>query len=209
MGNLGCSDCTYAIQPIAKLRGAQGGFFVNFQFTHPYYLLLLPFALAWLIWLAWKSDVQISRVRRWMAFVVRTFIVVALIMALAGLQWLRPLEGMNIFFLLDRSDSIPTPQQDQERAFVNKSSKEKKSVDKSGVIVFGSEANIETTANTAVDVEKIQAVVGTERTDIAGAIRLGTAAFPETGQKRLVLMSDGNENIGDAMTAMLAAKDLG
>jgi len=182
---------------------------VNFQFTHPYYLLLLPFALAWLIWLAWKSDVQISRVRRWMAFVVRTFIVVALIMALAGLQWLRPLEGMNIFFLLDRSDSIPTPQQDQERAFVNKSSKEKKSVDKSGVIVFGSEANIETTANTAVDVEKIQAVVGTERTDIAGAIRLGTAAFPETGQKRLVLMSDGNENIGDAMTAMLAAKDLG
>lgn len=182
---------------------------MNFQFTHPYYLLLLPFALAWLIWLAWKSDVQISKLRRWMAFLVRTFIVVALILALAGLQWLRPLEGMNIFFLLDRSDSIPTAQQDQERAYVNTISKQKKSVDKSGVIVFGSEANIETTANTAVDVEKIQAVVGTERTDIAGAIRLGTAAFPETGQKRLVLMSDGNENIGDAMTAMLAAKDLG
>lgn len=182
---------------------------MNFQFTHPLYLLLLPVTLGWTIWLAWKSDVQISKWRRWTAFLIRTAIVTALVLALAGLQWLKKLEGMNVFFLLDRSDSIPTAQQDYARAYVNKSTAQKKSVDKGGVIVFGSEANIETTANTAVDVEKIQAVVGTERTDIAGAIRLGTAAFPETGQKRLVLLSDGNENIGDAMTAVLAAKQLG
>ena len=68
---------------------------------------------------------------------------------------------------------------------------------------------LETSANTAVGVEKIQAVVNAERTDIAGAIRLGTAAFPETGQKRLVLMSDGNENIGDALATVLAARPLG
>jgi uncharacterized membrane protein len=183
--------------------------FLHFQFTHPWWLLLLPFALAWIIWLSMKSDVQISRWRLWSAFLVRAFIVVALILALAGIQWLRKLEGMNVFFLLDRSDSIPSAQQDESRAFVNKATSAKKSVDKGGVIVFGSEANIETTANAAVDVEKIQAVVGTERTDIAGAIRLGTAAFPETGQKRLVLLTDGNENMGDAMTAMLAAHDLG
>src|SRR5882724_12541625 len=182
---------------------------MNFQFTHPLYLWLLPVALGWAIWLAWKSDVQISRWRRWLAFSLRTLVVTAIVLALAGLQWLRPLEGMNAFFLLDRSDSIPSPQQEQARAYVNQSTAQKKSMDKGGVIVFGSEASIETTANAAVDVEKIQAVVGTERTDLAGAIRLGTAAFPETGQKRLVLMSDGNENIGDAMTALLAAKQLG
>ena len=44
---------------------------------------------------------------------------------------------------------------------------------------------------------------------MAGAIRLGTAAFPETGQKRLVLLSDGNENVGDAMAALAAARPLG
>src|SRR5439155_9672327 len=44
---------------------------------------------------------------------------------------------------------------------------------------------------------------------LAAAIRLGTAAFPETGQKRLVLLTDGNENVGDAMSAVLAAKPLG
>jgi uncharacterized membrane protein len=182
---------------------------VNIQFTHPLYLLLLPPALAWVTWLAWKSDVQISRWRRWLAFSLRAIIVTALILALAGLQWLRAMQGMNAFFLLDRSESIPSPQQDASRAYVTKTAATMKRVDKAGMIVFGSEANIETVANSVVDDSKVFAIVGRERTDIAGAIQLGTAAFPETGQKRLVLMSDGNENIGDAMTALLAAKDLG
>ncbi len=182
---------------------------LHFQFTHPYYLLLLPVALAWTLWLAWKTDVQVSQWRRWTAFALRSLIVTMLVLALAGTQWLRSLEGMNVFFLLDRSDSIPSPQQEMARGYVNETTAKKKLVDKAGVIVFGTEANIETTASAAVDVEKIQAVVGTERTDIAGAIRLGTAAFPETGQKRLLLMSDGNENIGDAMAAVTAARSLG
>jgi len=182
---------------------------MRFQFTHPLYLLLLIPALAWVLWFAWKSDVQVSSWRRWMALGIRIIVLSTLVFAIAGLQWLRPLEGMNVFFVLDRSDSIPAPQQEAARDYVNKASKQKTKVDKAGVIVFGSEASIETSPNIAVDVQKIQAVVGTERTDLAAAIRLGTAAFPETGQKRLVLLSDGNENVGDAMGAVLAAKNLG
>src|ERR1051326_4316859 len=140
---------------------------------------------------------------------MRLSVVLFLVLAIAGLQWLRPLEGMNVFFLLDRSDSIPSPQQEAARDYVNKASKQKNKVDKAGVIIFGSEASIESSPNAAVDLQKIQAVVGTERTDLAAAIRLGTAAFPETGQKRLVLLTDGNENVGDAMGAVLAAKNLG
>ena len=155
---------------------------MNIQFTHPWYLLLLPPALAWVVWLAWKSDVQVSKWRRWLAFSLRAMIVTALVLALAGLQWLRAMQGMNVFYLLDRSDSIPSPQQDASRAYVTKTAAVKKSVDKAGMIVFGSEANIETTANAVVDDSKVFAVVGTERTDIAGAIQLGTAAFPETGR---------------------------
>ncbi len=182
---------------------------MKIQFTHPWFLVLLPLALAWIFWLAWKSDVQISKWRRWLAFTLRAVIVTALVLALAGLQWLRAIQGMNVLYLLDRSDSIPSPQQDASRDYVTKTAKAKKTEDKAGMIVFGSEASIETTANLVVDDSKISAVVGTERTDIGSAIQLGTAAFPETGQKRLVLMSDGNENMGDAMMALLAAKDLG
>src|SRR5207245_7964994 len=83
---------------------------MKFQFTNPAWLLLLPVALAWVVWLAWKTDVQISRWRRWTALVLRLVIVIAAVLAIAGLQWLRPMEGMNVFFMLDRSDSIPSPQ---------------------------------------------------------------------------------------------------
>jgi len=33
---------------------------------------------------------------------------------------------MNVFFVLDRSDSIPSPQQEAAKEYVNKGSKQKK-----------------------------------------------------------------------------------
>ncbi|HUR45621.1 MAG TPA: glutamine amidotransferase [Candidatus Saccharimonadales bacterium] len=184
---------------------------MNFQFSQPYFLLLLPLALGWVIWLAWKTDVQIGPWRRWVALGLRILVVCALILALAGLQWKRPMEGMNVFFLLDRSDSIPSPQQEAARRFVNKAAAEKQRNDQAGILVFGSEAALESAADSKLDLNntKVLAVVGTERTDLAGAIRLGAAAFPETGQKRLVLLSDGNENMGDAIAALSATRRLG
>lgn len=182
---------------------------MNVQFTHPWWLLLLPVCLGWVWWLSLKSDVQISAWRRWSALTIRVIVVVMMVLAIAGLQWLRPLEGMNVYFVLDRSDSIPSAQQEAAREYVNTAAKNKEGPDSAGVLVFGTDASIESSPNPIVDLQKIQAVVGTERTDLASAIRLGTAAFPETGQKRLVLLTDGNENIGDALSAVMAADPLG
>src|ERR1039458_8672208 len=186
---------------------------MNFQFTNPIWLLTLAAAVPWVVWLSWKSDVQIGRWRHGTALGLRLLVALALALAMAGLQWKRPIEGMTVFYLLDRSESVPSsPPSDQQelaRKYVIDSSREKKANDLAGVLVFGSEAAIESRPNPQVDLAKIQAVVGTQRTDIASAIRLGTAAFPETGQKRLVLLSDGNENVGDAMAALAAARPLG
>jgi uncharacterized membrane protein len=179
------------------------------QFTHPIYLLLALPALAWIFWLAWKTDVQISPWRRWTALGLRTIVCLALVFAIAGLQWLLPVEGMNVFFVLDRSDSVPSAQQDAAKALVNKMADQKKKDDKAGVIIFGTEASIDRMPNEAISLEKVEAVVDSQRTDVASAVRLATAAFAETGQKRIVLMSDGNENIGDVMGAVAQAKAQG
>ena len=179
------------------------------QFTDPSYLWLLLPAVTWILWFAFRSDNQADPWRRWTSLGIRLTIVFGLVCALAGLQALHPIQGMNLFFVLDRSQSIPPDQQELARDFVNRASQLKKKEDQAGVIVFGSEASIESTPNVAVDLQKVQAVVGTERTDLSAAIRLGTAAFPETGQKRLVLLTDANENIGDALAAAMAARSLG
>ncbi len=182
---------------------------MTFQFSNPVWLLALIAAVPWVIWLSWKSDVQIQAWRHWTAMVLRLLIVLALCLGMAGLQRKKPLEGMTVFFMLDRSQSVPSPQQETARAYVNQAARDKKPNDLAGVLVFGADAAIETRPNAQVDLRQIQAVVGPERTDIASAIRLGAAAFPETGQKRLVLLSDGNENVGDALPALAAARPLG
>jgi uncharacterized membrane protein len=173
------------------------------------WLFAVAAAMAWVFWLSWKSDVQIGPWRRWTALCLRWLVVLALGLAAAGLQWKKPIEGMTVFYMLDRSQSIPSPQQDLSRNFVNQTAREKKANDTAGVLVFGGDAAIESRPNAQVDLRQVQAVVGADRTDIASAIRLGTAAFPETGQKRLVLLSDGNENVGDAIAALAAARPLG
>src|SRR2546422_6517269 len=133
---------------------------MNFQFTNPAWLLLLLIAVPWTAWLGLKSDVQISAWRRWTAFGLRLVIMLALILAIAGLQWKRPQEGMNVFFLLDRSDSVPSVQQEAAREYVTKVSAQKNKVDNVGVLVFGTEAAIESSPLSVVRSDtKIYAVV--------------------------------------------------
>lgn len=180
-----------------------------FQFTDPLWLLALVPAVPWVVWTARGSDVAGARWRRVATTVARVALLLALILGLAGFQWRRPVDAMNVLFLLDRSDSIPPAQQEASLRYVNGVVKRKELRDRAGVVVFGADAAVETTPGAALDLQRINAVIASQRTDIAGAIRLATAAFPETGQKRIVLVSDGNENVGDATAALMSARNLG
>ena len=182
---------------------------MNIQFSNPGFLWCLLLAIPWVFWLSRYSDSSLSPWRLWVACVVRLLVVIALILAMAGLQWLNPTDGLNVVYLLDRSQSVSASQQAASLRYVNESVLQKEEPDKAGVIVFGSDTGIEQMVQERVELGKIQAVVETDRTDIAAAIRLGTASFPQYGQKRLVLVSDGNENLGEAVTAVAAAQPLG
>jgi len=182
---------------------------MNIQFTSPHWLWLLLPGVIWILWLAIKSDAQLSPWRRWLVTTIRLVVLMCLLVALAGLQWKKPKEGVNVFFLLDRSQSVSPEQQERAQKFVNEAVKEKKIEDKGGVILFGAGASIESMPSTTPQLNQVQAVVPPERTDLSAAIRLGAAALPEHGQKRLVVLSDGNENLGNAMSAVLAAKPQG
>ena len=178
---------------------------MSFQFSSPMWLWALVAVVPWVVWLTIKSDAPMDAWRKWVAMGLRMIIVLAVVFALAGLQWKKKVEGMNVFFLMDRSESIPSEKQQTEQSWVNHVCGTMEQSDKAGVLVFGSDAAIESSPQTKVDVQKIQAVINPQRTDISAAVRLAAAAFPETGQKRVVILSDGNENVGDAMAAIGSA----
>lgn len=182
---------------------------VSIQFTHPEWLWVGLPVLGWLLWLDRTSGVQSGPVRRWLALSTRLLVAGAMVLALAGLQWRTPVEGMNLFFVLDRSDSVSPAQQEAARAWLGAVAADKKPNDRAGLIVFGADAGIAASTSASFAVPKDESVVQTEKTDIGGALTLAAAAFPEHGQRRIVLISDGNENAGDARRAAASARALG
>src|SRR5262249_40105211 len=57
--------------------------------------------------------------------------------------------------------------------------------------------------------DDLAAEVDRYHTDIAAALKLALASFPEGTGRRVVLMSDGNENLGDALAQARLAKTNG
>ncbi|MDQ7780376.1 MAG: glutamine amidotransferase, partial [Planctomycetota bacterium] len=71
--------------------------------------------------------------------------------------------------------------------------------DRVAVVVFGREAGVEQSADLKLLNKTISTQVNTDATDIGAALRLALALFPEGSRRRIVLMSDGNENRGSAI----------
>ena len=173
-------------------------------------IVLLP--LVWLI--GYRSLAALGPVRRWMVLFVRTLVVALFILALAEARMVRVGERLTVLYLLDQSESIPAERRRAMIDFVNAAiEKHRHNNDRAGVIVFGKEAAIEIPPfdeNVQV-LPNIESPVDGENTNIAAAMRLAQASFPEDSARRVVLISDGNENLGNAVeqAQALAAAGIG
>ena len=175
---------------------------------NPWFLLLL-LVLPGTVFLSYRSLAGLGRTRRITALTLRLLILALLIFALAETQTLRTNEDLAVLFLLDQSESVIPSLRAQALQFVNHAAEGMGAKDLSGLIVFGREARFETAIERSLMVPRIESELTGSHTDIAAAIRLAIAAFPEAAQKRIVLLSDGNENQGLAEKAAQEASALG
>ena len=131
-----------------------------------------------------------------------------LILALSRLHLDRESKDLCVYFVLDQSKSIPIDLKTQAFDYLNLSASDQKrrKDDRAGLIVFGSNAGIELTPTPLLHVKDIHSVLNPSATDVAGAIRLATAAMPEDFLKRIVLITDGNQNRGNALVEAQNAK---
>ena len=144
--------------------------------------------------------------RRCLGVALRLLIGMGLILGLAGAQWVRPVDDLTVVFLLDLSDSVPAVEQERAKAFIRQAVAGMPGGDRAAIVAFGEDALVERLASEERDLPPVASAPRPGRTDVATAIRLGLALFPEESQKRLVLLSDGLENVGEALAqADLAA----
>ena len=107
-----------------------------------------------------------------------------------------------MIYLLDQSLSIPADERQAMMDYINADIREhRQGKDRAGVVVFGRDAAVEIPPfDDNVQLEQtIESVVDPEYTNLAAAMKLAQALFPEDAAKRIVLMSDGNQNLGNAV----------
>lgn len=180
---------------------------LGISFTNPWALLLWPPLVAYFSWLAQHSLADLSKFRRRLALGLRILISTLVVLALAGLQLVHFNRDLAVMFVVDYSDSVGPGAKESAQKYLDAAIKARKPNDKWGVVVFGREAYIDQSVSDARNAGKIQTVPATEFTDIAAAIRLGMASLPDGMQKRLVILSDGNENLGNALDEAQVARN--
>ncbi|MBC7248851.1 MAG: VWA domain-containing protein [Anaerolineae bacterium] len=174
-------------------------------FTHPWALILL-LALLPIVWLWRQGRSRVRRVRSALILLTRLLILVLLTLSIAGMQLVRAVDELAVIFLVDVSDSVSSAWKASALSFVEAALAEMGPHDRAGIVVFGSDALVDRPVTTARELGDLFSIPATGHTDIEEALRLGLALFPGATQKRLVLLSDGQENEGTAeRAASLAA----
>jgi len=185
----------------------------SLAFDSPAYLLLLLLLPA-LWWLSFAGLSGLGRVRRLFALALRSLVLTAIVFALADVQYQRHSDRIAVIYLLDQSLSIPAAAREQMVEYVNASIEEHRDgayQDRYAVIVFGRDASVEMPL---VDVEiampsNIETILDPEYSDLSTAIQRAKAMFPYDAAKRIVLVTDGNQNLGNAQREAKAATAAG
>lgn len=190
------------------------GFRIGFdQPAYLWLLCLLPF----LFWASYRPLASLGNARRWAAIVFRTVVCTAIIAALAGVQLVWTTDRITVMYLLDQSESIPSDRRLQMLDFVTKNVSQYRNAareDRAGVIVFGRNAAIEVPpfGDDIPPLRSTESDFGpTDATNLEEALELAHASMPEDSRRRIVIVTDGNETLGNAkaVAQRLAASGIG
>ena len=165
-------------------------------FEAPLALLLLIPALVLTFALHAGARRRMGAGRRRAALLLRTVVLVALVFAIAGFQLVLPVDRLATVFVVDHSDSVGNAGRSDALAFLRETLKEKPPGDVAGIVAFGKDALVERLPSELEEIDRLASTPVKSATDVGAALRLATALFPDDAQKRIVLLSDGNDTTG-------------
>jgi Mg-chelatase subunit ChlD len=141
-----------------------------------------------------------------LALAARLVLLGALVGALAGFAIRLPVDHLAVVYIADLSDSVGAAGREAELAYIRTSLEARREGDLAGVVAFGGDALVERLPSEIAELDRLASTPTHDATDIGAALRLAAALFPDDVQKRIVLLSDGNDTTGSGETeASLAA----
>lgn len=187
---------------------------IEIGFQYPWaLLLLLLIPIVW--WIGMKSLAGLGPWRQFFALLFRTAVMLLVIFAIAGVQWIWSSQKLTVIYLLDQSDSIPNAKRQLMFKYAIESVKRHRRSDRqdrAGMIVFGREASIEIPPfdENLPNLTRAESNFGkSDATNLESALKLAQASFLEDSAKRIVVLTDGNQTLGSAETTAQQIIDAG
>lgn len=168
-----------------------------FSFNYPALLVLAPVAAVFVI-LTSKNMVRLAKWRKRLVIPLRVMVFVLIVACISGFGIKRASDRNTSIFLLDGSDSTAWARNSVEET-MRDALKSKKPSDKVGIVSFGANAAVELAPSDRPQFVSMQAKVNGNFTNIEQALKLASSLIPSGDRKRVVLISDGSENAGDAL----------
>jgi uncharacterized membrane protein len=144
-----------------------------------------------------------------LALGLRGALVVVLALTLMKPTVPRWVDRLNVVFLLDQSDSVSLAARERAWRFASESVKHMKSGDRSSVVVFGEDAVVDQPLAHRTALDRPRAEVNGRGTNLFQAIELALASLPAGQANRVVMLTDGQQNAGNARSGAQAAKESG
>src|SRR5438874_1559825 len=160
-------------------------------------LLLIPIGI--LVLLTWqRMSLPFPRSQRYLILASRLALFMLIVTALAGAAVSVPISRQAVVFVGDISAST-TPQRAFIEQWINDAIHYKRPEDQVGIVAVGRNALVEQSVRTQIDFSQFESTPDTNYTDLAAGLRLAAAILPQDSERRIVLLSDGQQNLEDAL----------
>lgn len=154
---------------------------------------------AFLWWIHRHTMTDMSAPRKRWALGIRLTIVLCLFLSLAGLRWVRSNNTLTVAYVVDASASMSDQQKGAALRFIREATAHKRQGDRVAALTFGLAPDIKALPGDKLGLEAIHHSGPTTATDIAQAIDAALSIVPRTSAAKIVVLSDGNENVGSAL----------
>ncbi|AEE96728.1 VWA domain-containing protein [Mahella australiensis] len=175
------------------------------DFINPWLLLLVVPVAAFIIWASRHG--RRTRKDRYVT-AIRMVITMLIILSLAGFSLKVRSDETAVVFVADLSASM-SGAKDAMADFIKQSMEFKPEGFKTGVLAFGKNALVEQSIADEMNFRQWETTPDVNHTDIDSALQTAGAIMPGDAGKRIVLMTDGNQNTGDAVKRAMALAQQG
>ena len=171
---------------------------MGFELTRPLFLGagVLALLIIVAVWRVFPPPLPPRRAR--VSLGLRALIVLLLSAALAGFQIQTTPSAQSLLVVADLSASVQSAL-DSEAAAVRRILQQRQGDDRAGVLSFGRDPQIEVNISKDPQFGEFQSQPNRHYTDLAAALQLGGSILPDDSRRHIVVISDGRQNLGDAV----------